>query len=69
MTTITAVTTGLVERPVPREWHAGCGKRLRGNGSLERRDRAPGLLHQLRVVGCPDILDADRRHQAPRRRP
>jgi hypothetical protein len=27
MRTITASKTGLVERPVPREWHAGCGKR------------------------------------------
>ena len=27
MRTITHSQTELVERPVPREWHAGCGKR------------------------------------------
>jgi hypothetical protein len=45
--------TGLVERPVPRKWHAGCGKRPRRNGSTERRNRAPGRLHRIQKdLGC-----------------
>src|SRR5258707_4994665 len=44
--TITCVRTGLGERPVPGEGHAGCGKRYGETGRSKDRNRAPGRFHQ-----------------------
>lgn len=46
--TIINSRTGLMERPVPREWHAGVREAARRKGSVERRDRALGRLHHRR---------------------
>ena len=44
----TQAQTGLVERPVPGNGHAGCGKRPGETDRSKDRNRAPGRLHRPR---------------------